>query len=210
LRTVAQGYVEIEGTAMTFPGETGPGPFYLPPTVWFSTAKQQSVDGFLVNDEHGSCTIDPQNAEVIASLFNRQQHWYRAIHPGETVYVLGQLTTLSSHYTDSDKRKATLQLLADWKKDRINMLHRFDKNGDGEIDQQELMIARQTAEAVVENNHDHEYRLAASHVIDKPNDGRPFIISSLPLNQLLRRYSQYMWTHLAAWPILSFLALLLR
>lgn len=208
LRTVAQGYVELVGTAMTYPGETGPGPFYLPPTVWFSTPKQRSVDGFLVNDEYGSCTVDPQQAEVITPLFYKQ-HWYRAIHPGETIYVLGQLTTLSRHYTDTDKRQATLHLLSDWKKDHIEMLHRFDKNGDGKIDQQELTLARQAAEVVVDNNHDHEYRLAASHIVEQTSDSRPFIISSIPIKELLNRYSFWMITHLTAWPILSLLALLL-
>ena len=209
LRTVAQGYVELIGTAMTFSGETGPGPFHLPPTVWFCTAKQRSVDGFLVNDEYGSCTVDPQQAEVIAPLFHKQ-HWYRAIHPGETVYLLGQLTTLSRHYTDTDKRQATLHLLSDWKKDRTEMLQRFDKNGDGKIDQQELMLARQAAEIVVDNNHDHEYRLTASHIIEQTNDGRPFIISSIPLKDLLNRYFFWMIAHIAAWPLLSLLALLTR
>lgn len=210
LRTVAQGYVELIGTAMTNPGETGPGPFYLPPTVWFCTPQQRSVDGFLVNDEFGSCTVDPQKAEIIAPLFHRQQYWYRAIHPGETVYVLGQLTTLSRHYTDSDKRQATLHLLSDWKKDHVEMLHRFDKNGDGKIDQQELLIARQAAEEVVDNNLDHEYRLTASHIVEETKDGRPFIISSIPIETLLKRYSFWMMAHLIAWPIFSLLALFFR
>ena len=209
LRTVAQGYVELEGTAMTFLGETGPGPFYLPPTVWFCTPKQRSVDGFLVTDDYGSCTVDPQKAEIIAPLFNRQQHWYRAIHPGETVYILGQLTTLSRHYTDADKRQATLHLLADWKKDHAEMLYRFDKNGNGKLDQHELMTARHAAEVVVDNNLDHEYRLAASHIIEQTKDGRPFIISSIPLDKLLKRYSFWMMAHIAMWLALSALALLL-
>jgi len=209
LRTVAQGYVELIGTAMTFPGETGPGPYYLAPTVWFRTSKQRSVDGFLITDEYGSCTVDPQRAEVIAPLFYRQQHWYRAIYPGETVYVLGQLKTLNSHYTDSDKRQAVLHLLGNWKKDHTDMLLRFDKNGDGKIDHQELMIAQQAAEAVVDDHHDYEYRQAASHIINQSNDGRPYIISSIPLKTLLKRYSFWMTVHLITWLILSGIALLL-
>ena len=208
LKTVAQGYVELNGTAMTFPGEVGPGPFYLPPTVWFRTAKQRSVDGFLITDEHGSCTIDPQEAEIIAPLFYRQQHWYRAIYPGEKIYVLGQLKTLNSHYTDSDKRQATLRLLGNWKKDRFDMLSRFDKNGDGQIDQQELMVARQTAESVIDDHHDYEYRQTASHIVNRADDGRPFIISSIPIEALLKRYSFWMMAHLISWPALSAIALL--
>jgi len=207
LRTVSQGYVELVGTTMTFPGETGPAPFYLPPTVWFRTTKQRSVDGFLIADEYGSCTVDPQTAEVITPLFYRQQQWYRAIYPGEKVYVLGQLKTLNSHYTDSDKRQATLHLLGKWKKDHFDMLERFDKNGDGKIDQQELMVARQAAEAVVDDDHDYEYKQTATHIVNQADDGRPFIISSIPIESLLKRYSFWTLAHLIAWPLLSFMAL---
>ncbi|MGB1311584.1 MAG: EF-hand domain-containing protein [Leucothrix sp.] len=208
LSTVTQSYVGLTGTAMTQPGEVGPGPFYLPPTVWFRTIKQRSIDGFLVTDEYGSCTVDPQKAEVIAPLFYRQQHWYRAIYPGETIYILGQLKTLSGHYTDLDKRQATLQLLGNWKKDHFDMLERFDKNGDGNIDQQELTVARKAAEAVIDDHHDYEYRQTASHIINQTDDGRPFIISSIPIETLLKRYSFWMMAHLVAWPALSVIALL--
>lgn len=206
LRNVAQGYAEVIGTAMTMPNEVGPGPFYLPPVVWFSRPSQQSREQFLVEDEYGSCTIDPRKAEIITELYYRQQYWYRAIFPGQKVYVLGQLTTVNGHKTDNQRHQVILGTLADWKKDHYEMLRRFDKNDDGKIDDQELKLAKQAAESVVDDELDHSYRQSATHLIEKPRDGRPFILSSIPLEKLLRRYWQAIVFHLCAWPILSVLA----
>lgn len=207
LRTVSQGYTELIGSAMTFPGETGPGPLHLPPVVWFSTHNQTSDQAFLVNDEFGSCTIDPRRAEIITPLHYRSQKSFRAIFPGQTVYVLGQLTTISGHKTDLQKREAVLGLLGSWKKDQHEMLRRFDQNGDGKIDSQELLVARDAAEHTVDDHLDYEYKQAATHLVDNPKDGRPFILSSIPLDDLLKRYSMMMLGHLVAWPVFGALAL---
>lgn len=210
LRTVSQGYTELMGTAMTFPGETGPGPLHLPPVVWFSTPERTSSQSFLVSDEYGSCTIDPCSAEIITPLHFRQDKWFRAIFPGQTVYVLGQLTTLSSHQTDMEKREAVLNLLGHWKKDQYEMLRRFDSNGDGKIDSQELLAARDVAEETVDEHLDYEYQQTSTHLVEKSQDGRPFILSSIPLDDLLKRYSIMMLGHLASWPLFGALALILK
>ncbi|RVU83516.1 EF-hand domain-containing protein [Leucothrix sargassi] len=210
LRTVTQGYVEMVGTAMTFPGETGPAPRELPPTVWFRLPESKSSAGFLVIDEYGSCTVDPQKAEVISPLLYRFGYLFRAIHPGETVYLLGQLTTITTHYTDADTRQATLSLLSEWKRDHVSMIQRFDHNGDGKIDQQELMVARQHAQEAVENTSDETYRGEAEHILEKTDDGRPFIISNIPPEKLIARYQFWMIAHLVAWPVLSMLAWMVR
>lgn len=209
LRTVSQGYTELIGSAMTFPGETGPGPLEIPPVVWFSTANKTSNQPFLVNDEFGSCTIDPRRAEIITPLHYRSQRSFRAIFPGQTVYVLGQLTTTSSHQTDFQKREAILNLLGNWKKDQYEMLRRFDQNGDGRIDAQELLAARDAAEHAIDDHLDYEYQQAATHLVEKPQDGRPFILSSIPLDDLLKRYSVMMLGHIASWVLLGALALIL-
>lgn len=209
LRTVSQGYTELIGSAMVFPGEMGPGPLHLPPVVWFSTPQQTSDQTFLVHDELGSCTVDPSDAEIIAPLHFRQQHWFRAIFPGQTIYVLGQLTTLTSHQTDREKRQAVLHLLGQWKKDQHEMLRRFDQNGDGKIDSQELLRARDAAEQTIDDHLDYEYQQTATHIVEKPKDGRPFILSNIPLENLLERYSNMMLTHLISWPILGLAAILL-
>ena len=208
LNNAAQGYTQLTGVAMTLPHETGPGPYYLPPVVWFRNATQASWHSFLIQDEQGSCTIDPQSAEIITPLYFRQQHWYRAIFPGQTLYALGQVTTISQYQTDTEKRQAVLSLLAKWKKDPTDMLKRFDQNGDGKIDPQELLMARDEAERIIDGHLDYEYQQPATHIIEKPADRRPFILSSIPIQQLLRRYQRMLLSHLIAWPILGLLSLL--
>lgn len=161
----------------------------------------------MLEDEFGNCTIDPNNADIITPVHERLQKRFKGIFPGEKVYVLGQLKSTSFHRTDLQKRSAALGLLASWKDDQFDMLNRFDKNGDGKIDSQELLLARDAAEAVIEGHLDIEYREPATHLIEKPNDFRPLIISSIPLETLTKTYYWGSLLHLIAWPLLSFIAL---
>jgi len=90
VRSAAQGYVELIGTARTMPGTPIIAPLSRRPCTWWSfrierrvsdgkrkrwqTVQRGQSDGlFLLEDDTGRCIVDPEEAEVHESASDR---WY--------------------------------------------------------------------------------------------------------------------------------------
>jgi hypothetical protein len=113
------------------------------------------------------------------------------------IYVLGEFRTLGSMDAALSVSADVSALLADWKKDRTELLRRFDADGNGEIDLQEWEVARRQAIKTVEQQH-HEMRQTSElSLVRAPADGRMFLISTLPPDKLRRRYLWWSFFHLA-------------
>jgi hypothetical protein len=110
--------------------------------------------------------------------------------------VLGEFRTLGSTDTALSASADVSALLGDWKKDRAELLRRFDADGNGEIDLQEWEVARRQAIQTVEQQH-HEMRQTSElSVVRAPADGRMFLISTLPPHRLRQRYLWWSLFHL--------------
>ena len=208
LSTAAQGYAELEGKVSLYDGEITRGLHIdLPPMVWYRNLLKESGSGFILDDGFGRCTIDPHEAEVISPIYNYNDRYFNAIYPGETIYALGNLETLKKHYTEHERDGFIRSKVIEWKRDQSNFLDYFDKNLDGKIDDEELKLAKEAAERIVDGEMEQHYQEPATHVVSTPNDGRPFILSSIPPDELLERYKRAMIVHLLAWVYLSILVL---
>ncbi len=211
LSSAAQGYVELEGKASLYDGETVRGPHpELPPMLWFRNYTIDSWAGFILGDDKGRCTVDPRGAEIITPTYTYNHHSYNAIYPGETIYVLGQLHTLKKQRNDYEINNLMLSKLAEWKRNHFNFLHYFDKNKDGKIDNSELETAKNAASRMVDLALEETYQNPATHVISNPEDGRPYIISSIHPEKLITRYKRALVLHLCAWVILSIYVLAMQ
>ncbi|RTZ63446.1 MAG: hypothetical protein DSZ29_06945 [Aquificaceae bacterium] len=205
LKSAAQGYVELEGKTSLYDNEVARGHLELPPSVWLRNFYRTSSAGFLLHDDEGRCTIDPRYAEVIAPLKSYNMHYYWAIFPGETIYVLGNLETLKQHRTEFERNNLISHKLAELKRNQFRFLDYFDKNNNGKIDPDEFQTARASAERMVDEELEMSYQEPATHIISQPEDGRPFIISSIHPDKLLKRYKIACIGHLAIWAYLSVL-----
>jgi hypothetical protein len=90
-------------------------------------------------------------------------------------------------------------LLAEWKKDKAQLLQRFDLNHDGEIDMREWERARLKAQQEVRRRQT-EGRAATTegvHLLRKPRDGRLFLLASELPDKLGRRFAIWSGLHLA-------------
>lgn len=211
LNSAAQGYVELQGEASLYKNEVARSLHYeVPPMVWYRTIFRTSWSGFLLHDDEGRCTIDPRNAEVITPLYKYNQFIYNAIYPGEIIYALGELETLKKHRTEYERKGLTLSKLGEWKRAKSRFLDYFDSNKDGKIDDSELKTAKDAAEREVDHDMETAYQLPATHVVASPNDGRPFILSSIHPDDLIKRYKIATLAHFATWIFLSSIALLLN
>lgn len=214
--TAAQGYVELLGRGTPLAGAPLLSPLNGLPCLWYrytverkqgdnwvTESRGESTDSFLLDDGSGQCLLDPEGAEVLP---NATEVWQPAAHrrctqsvlrAGEPLYALGHFRTLGSVALDLNVAEDVKHLLADWKRDRPRLLARFDLDGDGELDLREWELARAQARREVARNH-RELRAAPDlHLLERPPDGRLFLISSLPPETIRHRYLRWAFFHVA-------------
>lgn len=191
LHSAAQGFVELQGQCDFFGNRESQGFMSGPPCVWhrYSIIRLTgwplqigaSRIPFVLSDGSGSCVINPAGAKVISSSTrtwteNGKRFSSRYIYPGANIYVLGELRTRSTE-SHSRKRTEVSRLLAIWKKDRRWLNDEFDANSDGVIDSDEWEAVRDRAEVVTRRLMEASASDPVNHVIGKPKNGMPFIIS---------------------------------
>ncbi len=209
-----QGYVELFGRGEFIAGETLSSKLTGLPCLWFRyrieeeennqkrlVEEGQSDDTFVLRDSSGSVVIDPAGAEILTT---RKEKWHKGNHyyqewlllPQDKIYVLGEHITLGGNATQLDLKQDVALLLAEWKRDRADLLKRFDRNGDGEIDLQEWEAAREAAHQEVRQQHNAIYQSGGVEMIRKPADGRLFLIANTAPDALSKRYLRWSWVHL--------------
>ena len=217
IASAAQGYVELVGRAMPHPGGALLSRFSQLPCVWYQyTVEQRQQDGkwhrvesgrsndsFLLDDGSALCLVDPENAEVLprrTDVMNKGTD-YRCteslILPKEQVYVIGEFSTVGGASVDLNLERDVGELLAKWKLDKPTLLTRFDLDKDGQISEQEWMLARAQARRDVRKMQNEIRSQPGTNMLHQPRDGRLFMISNLSPDKLERRYKFWAWLHLA-------------
>lgn len=213
--SAAQGYVELNGCGTAF----GNTPLYsklkLRPCLWYhyeierrdsekdwkTEDKGESYDSFLLRDESGVCVIDPEQAEIATrhkDSWTKGDHRYTewTLNLEDRLYVIGEFRTKNCAL-EFNSRVELNELLAEWKKDMPALHRRFDLDNDGELDEKEWALARQAAKRVVAKNQREIADNADMHLIGRPPDGKPYLISNLAPEKLSQRYLLWSWAHLA-------------
>lgn len=216
IASAAQGYVELEGRAHPHPGAPVVSKLNLLPCCWYRYEIWQrgqdnkwqrmdhgeSTETFLLRDGTGECVVDPEDAEIMT---RHKRTWHEGRYrytewtliERDPLYALGEFITLSAH-AELHAREDVAALLAEWKRERPQLLRRFDANRDGTIDLDEWEQARREAKTEVARRHQ-EFRLAGNvaHVLRRPADGRLFLLANVEPGRLARRYRYWAWAHLA-------------
>ncbi len=187
-------------------------------TRWVTVERGTSTDHFQLHDDTGDCIVDPDGADVIAVHKDQwygesrrplagpppRQGWFRSgryrytetrLHEGEEHYVLGTFHTESVRVgTDA----AVSELLGKWKLDQATLVHRFDTDGDGNIDSTEWEAARAAAGDEARARLVSEAANPPLNMVRRPPEpDRPYIISALTQTQLVKRYRTNVWTGMA-------------
>lgn len=209
-----QGYVELLGRGAHPPGEKLRSHLTGLPCLWYRYRIEEkrddkwhyldsgeSSDTFGLRDGTGMMLVDPDDAEIHTTNKSTwiQDHYRKTewtLIEGETIYVLGEHVTLGGASAELNIKQDVSDLLSEWKRDRSALLKRFDLDGDGEIDLNEWELARRAAHREVEKEH-REIRLQDEvHLIRKPRN-RLFLIANQTPEQLVSRYRNWAWVHLA-------------
>jgi hypothetical protein len=200
IRSAAQGYVELSGTARRTDGEPNLGPLTRLPCVWWQ---------FRIEHDTGTCLVDPSGADVrpgTSITWRGSSPWpvppgegrrfmgldggdYRytehRIDEQENVHVIGDFRTVGG-IEANDVTGEVMRLLSDWKQDQPALLRRFDADRNGVLSQAEWESARALARAQIEQRAPASARPAANMVV-RPQDQRPFLVAACDLKALARR-----------------------
>lgn len=184
-------------------------------TSWRTIRSGTSEELFLLVEDTGQCVIDPEGAEVTPSSKDvwlgdseewgggkapkqgfrfgdyRYRYTEKRIEPADSLYAIGEFRSVGGPNEVPNSREEMRQLINDWKKNQAAMLKHFDKDGNGEIDMKEWEVVRKTAEQVVKRQQAKRATQPATHMMSRPKDGRPYILSVLPQEVQSRRYRQY-------------------
>ncbi len=179
-------------------------------TEWIEIESGTSDDLFFIVDTTGNCIVDPEHADIKPGIarrwrgdfprpqripprtpwlnFGRYHYHERLVPVGEYLYASGWFRTLAAQYEFDEARDLT-ELLTEWKRDRRELLRRFDSNHDGTIDSGEWEQARRAAlEEVRRQQLDHAVDPDLS-VLSAPPDGRPYLLSAAAREYLASRYT---------------------
>jgi len=207
--SAAQGYVEISGYAEEPAGMPIRSPITDAACVWFYyeirddrgnlIESGDSGDPFIVRDATGQCIVDPEGAKVFTSRRDAWKHegrryLERTLMPRDRIYALGEFATLSA--TNEPNLDADIgALLADWKKNKPELLKRFDLDQSGTIDLREWELARHQARREVEARQCEVTFSAGTNLLRKPVDGKPFLISDCVPGKIRAGYAIWSWVH---------------
>jgi hypothetical protein len=199
IRSAPQGYLRLSGRA-----KSTDKPLRAPLTgracVWWKysvrpqnrrsgvSQSDTSTTSFLLIDEAATCLIDPAGADVEPSdrrVWSADQNRYveEIIVEDARLSVLGELRSDAASVPNCLEDEVAAKL-AEWKADQATLLARFDANHDGHIDPAEWERARAAARAEVQHERLQQAPAEAMRRVDKPTEGRPYLIAALSPEKL--------------------------
>ncbi len=214
IASAAQGYVELAGRARPH-GDPILGKYSLLPCLWYrykverknsknewsTESSGESEAPFCIDDGSGICVIDPRGAEI---LTQHKDTWQIADHrytewkliQQDNLYALGEFRTLGGSSDPVTRNDLVKQVIAEWKKDNADLMRRFDLDGNGHLDIDEWMLARQAAKREADKRLTAARNEPDTHFLRQPQDSRLFLLSNLSPARLARRYAIWAWAHL--------------
>lgn len=234
IRSAPQGYIELIGQAGMMQGPVIFSPLSQTRCVWYSykieektreysskgrsrtrwrVVKQAtSEEVFLLDDGTGECAIDPDDAQVIT---RNKRVWYKhgvvpprrytewTILEGEPLYAMGLFKSVAS-VEDQTIRQQVSHKLREWKQDPNQLLHRYDTDNDGEINQQEWQRAREDATIAVKRQIGQRAKVKQlSMMRNSPHKSQPYILSTIPEQKLIAQYQRHAFAAMTGFLVLG-------
>lgn len=180
---------------------------------WHVVERGSSERPFLLRDETGSCWIQPRAAEVhprqrrrwegnrrwplghkaqtgvLGALLGRRYRYTEEwLQEGDQLYALGWFESRGGGRDAADPQAVARQIISSWKADYPDLLARFDRNGDGQLDQREWERVRAAAAQQAQGQIRSAGGAPVVHVLVKPpHKSLPFLLSDHHEEDLSRR-----------------------
>lgn len=184
-------------------------------TRWQQVEKSNSAALLCLNDGTGDCLIDPVGAHVIPmtkriwygtarhprkeqlrknflqsmlSGVKRYRYTEQRLHVNEPLYAIGDFVSGGGGRDAFDLSASQGALIREWKRDYAGLLRRFDRDRNGQLDQQEWQNVRHSAEIEAQRLHRVRSTDSAQHYLRKPEENQPFILSSYGEDDIAKRF----------------------
>ncbi len=176
---------------------------------WQAIERHSSGSLFALEDGSGSCLIDPAGAEVspvrkrrwhgnrarprhrfgLPALFARYRYEEELIKERAELRASGLLRTQRAadggHFDETEEMRA---LLTDWKHDQQKLLRRSDADRSPPAALGEWQAKRHSALQALHGDQIERGITPGLHVLSKPVDGRPFVLSATPQHKIVSRH----------------------
>lgn len=181
-------------------------------SAWRVVKSGSSEACFLLSDGTGECLVDPKGAEIRPATKEVWQSdqapltmgngglfdWFSSgkqyryteerLHAGEPLYAIGDFHTRGGGQQGLDLNAAQGAVIREWKADYGQLLERFDRDGNQQLDEQEWQRVRLAAQLEAEDRQRQVSLQPARHELCKPAQAQPFILSSHGEDQLARQF----------------------
>lgn len=181
---------------------------------WNTVEKGRSTALLSLSDGTGECWIDPQGAHVLpmtkqvwygtakhplkqqmrthmlAHMFvgrKRYRYTEQRLHVGDPLYVIGDFVTRGQGRETLDVEATQSALIREWKTDFPDLVQRFDRDGNGELDVQEWQAVRQSAQEQALLQQQAQHQEPAQHYMRQPREGQPFVLSNYGEDDIAKR-----------------------
>lgn len=178
-------------------------------TAWSTIASARSQELFALQDATGEVVVDPCGAKIypnrrhcwrgpsprpprglpqggLGQTSGRYRYTERCLTLGSDLYALGWLRSETAEAQDFDRRAEVAEWLRQLKADQRRLLREYDANRDGHIDAEEWEAARQQAIAEVDRVLLERSLAPGVHVLERPPDGRDYVLSGRRESELRR------------------------
>ncbi len=181
---------------------------------WRVIEKGGSEAWLRLADATGECLINPLGAEVrpairdvwqgyqrhpralvqqslMSKLFHgngRYRYTEERLHAGEPLYAIGHFSTRGGGRQGLDLEAVQGAVVREWKADFAGLLQRFDRDGSGQLEEQEWQQVRLAARLEAEQRHQHASLAPDQHHLSKPSESQPFILSCQGEDEIARGF----------------------
>lgn len=219
IRSAAQSHLTIEGRARSL-GEPVRAPLSNRSCLWWrytiaekrregwqAIERHSSSNLFALEDESGSCLVDPAGAEVAAvprrrwhgrtpspsgfgmpALLARYRYQEELIRERTELRATGLLRTArAAEGGYFDETEETEALLAAWRLDQQKLLRRSDADAMPPKVLADWEAKRRHALRALHDDQIERGIRPGLHVLSKPVDGRPFLLSAMPQHKVVSR-----------------------
>lgn len=238
IRSAAQGYVELNGKAQLMDGSTLLSPISTRACVWYRYKIEKEVihrdskgnvtrswqliksarsdNVFLIEDETGRCIIDPDDADVVTTdkrvwhtdeFMQRRRYTEELITESEPLYAIGLFKTID--HVERHKQKLHIStLLRHWKKSPNLLLLKYDKDNNGELNEQEWHQVYLAAKRQVQRDYEQKSLQEPLNLLKMTHHkNQAFILSTLSEEKLIKRYKMHLSAYILAFFVIgSFVA----